>query len=72
VSRPSDVAQAAVAAALIVLGAAACREPTQYGGPIPIDEAGMHARMHALCRAGMAGHAGAKCEGARAGDGSKE
>jgi hypothetical protein len=57
------MAHAAFAAALFAVGVSACRPPIQYGGPIPIDEAGMQARMRALCRAGMGGHTEAKCEG---------
>ena len=42
----SRVAYAAVACALALAG---CVEPVQYGGPIPIDHAGLRARLERLC-----------------------
>jgi hypothetical protein len=66
------MARAASTAALLALAAAACSEPIQYGGPIAIDEAGMQTRMRALCRAGMAGHAEAKCDGEQEGIGREQ
>jgi hypothetical protein len=40
---------------------ASCREPIQYGGPIVVDEAGLHARLNVLCRVATAGQAQAEC-----------
>ncbi len=38
------------------------REPGQYGGPIAVDQAALHARLQALCRAGMSQRATGRCD----------
>jgi len=46
VSRTSDTLGYALAGALALT---ACVEPRQYGGPIPVDQAGLEARLTRLC-----------------------
>jgi hypothetical protein len=40
-------------ALLVCAALAACVEPTQYGGPIAVDRAGLAHRLRALCSAGL-------------------
>ncbi len=40
---------------VLALAQAACIEPTQYGGPIPVRQAGLAARLESYCRTSPVG-----------------
>jgi hypothetical protein len=58
-----------VLAAHLLLTAAGCKEPTQYEGPIPVDQGAMTRRIRLLCHVVATGHAEARCGEERLVDG---
>jgi hypothetical protein len=54
---------ASLACATVLAG---CSPPLQYGGLIPVDEAGFRDRLQQLCRRGLTTHAGETCTPERA------
>lgn len=58
--RPADFARAALVLALAP-ALASCPEPRPYGGPIPVDTAGVAARFASLCRVRPGGAAAGLC-----------
>lgn len=43
----------ALVAAIVAIAPTNCRDPSQYGGPIPVYNDGLSGRLALLCRAGM-------------------